>query len=72
MAIIVGPTNWQFRANIPNLGSTFRGGNLICKSGGQVWIVAPQSTEVQNDWYTAAPGAVYTYFDPTSKSRICL
>ena len=54
MAIIVGPTQWQY--NIcnpppPEPGCAGEGGYVICKSGGTAWIVAPNTTEVSRTWY---------------------
>ena len=52
MAIIVGPTLWQYE-NQFSLGETaLGGGNIIYKSGsGVAWIVAPASSEVSRNWY---------------------
>ena len=49
MAIVSGPTTWQFNKRTP-LGGDFGGGRIICKSGGVVWIVAPNTTEVSRTW----------------------
>jgi hypothetical protein len=61
MAIIVGPTQWQFSTVVAAaaLGSSVAGGYLICKSGGVGWIVAPASTEVSRTW-GSINGAVTT------------
>lgn len=47
MAVTFGPSRWHFD-NRFSLGecTTFSGGNVICVSGGIVWIVAPNTTEV--------------------------
>ena len=36
---------------VPPLGSSYEGGYLICCSSGNLWIVAPSTTEVSRDWY---------------------
>ena len=41
MSIVVGQSTWQLRP-----GRIIDGGTLICKSGGNLWIVAPSSSEV--------------------------
>ena len=51
MAIIVGPTQWQYAICHPPLGCAGEGGYFICCSGGTKWIVAPASTEVSRTWY---------------------
>jgi len=33
------------------VGSSFGGGRAICISGGTVWVVAPNTTEVSRTWY---------------------
>ena len=53
MAIVFGPTQWQFH-RITSPGTAYAGGTSICKSGGIVWIVAPNTTEVSRDWYNRA------------------
>jgi len=56
MAIVVGPTQWQFDVfTLP--GTAYAGGTSICRSGGVIWIVAPVSTEVSRDWYSRADAA---------------
>ena len=54
MALVIGPTPWQFAAQVAAaaLGSSIGGGFLICKSGGVGWIVAPNTTEVSRTWYS--------------------
>ena len=51
MAVIVGPTSWQFGNRFPLGEPTSDGGNTICISGGIVWIVAPASSEVSRNWH---------------------
>jgi hypothetical protein len=48
MSIVVGRTLEQFNQS-HSLGES-PGGNVICKTGGIIWIVAPASTEVSRDW----------------------
>lgn len=33
------------------LGTVIEGGNLVCRSGGVAWIVAPATSEVSRNWY---------------------
>jgi hypothetical protein len=35
----------------PNLGASYEGGFLICKSSPTRWVVAPNTSEVSRDWY---------------------
>ena len=51
MAIIVGPTSWQYYLYNPQPGCPYEGGYLICESGGVRWVVAPSSTQVFRSWY---------------------
>jgi hypothetical protein len=44
-------TTQPFTVAIASLGDTIEGGELICKSGGTAWIVAPSSSEVSRNWY---------------------
>ena len=43
--------NFTTEANWPSLGAEGEGGYLVCMSGGNLWIVAPRSTEVKRQWY---------------------
>jgi hypothetical protein len=36
---------------LPNPGTNFQGGRLICRAGGVFWIVAPSSAQVSRTWY---------------------
>jgi len=56
MAVVFGPTQWQFDS-LTSPGSAYAGGTSICRSGGVIWIVAPASTEVSRDWYNRADAA---------------
>ena len=53
MAVVFGPTQWQFD-RLTSPGTAYAGGTSICRSGGVIWIVAPASTEVLRDWYNRA------------------
>ena len=53
MAIVFGPTQWHFH-RITSPGTAYAGGTSICKSGGILWIVAPNTTEVSRTWYNRA------------------
>ena len=48
MTIVVGRTLEQFNQSHSLGGSV--GGNVICKTGGIIWIVAPAVTEVSRNW----------------------
>ena len=48
---IINTYNFTTESDIPPLGGAGLGGYLICCSGGNLWIVAPSSTEVSRDWY---------------------
>jgi hypothetical protein len=52
MPIIVGPTIWQVTNRFPLGEPESDGGNIICISGGIIWIVAPASSEVSRTWYS--------------------
>ena len=56
MAVVFGPTQWQFDS-LTSPGTAYAGGTSICRSGGVIWIVAPASTEVSRDWYNRADAA---------------
>ena len=62
MSIVVGQSTWQLRP-----GRIIDGGNLICKSGGNLWIVAPSSSEVTRIG-TAAGDAVTQATNVTGKT----
>ena len=44
--------NFTTESDVPPLGQSYEGGNLICCSSGNLWIVAPSSTEVGRNWYS--------------------
>ncbi len=44
--------NFTTKASWPTLGAEGEGGFLMCMSGGNLWIVAPSSTEVARNWYS--------------------
>ena len=46
-----GGVSYSFSTKTLGLGDPYEGGVLICQSGGTRHIVAPDSTEVQRDWY---------------------
>ena len=48
---IINTYNFTTESDVPPLGSAYEGGNLICASGGNLWIVAPSSTQVCRNWY---------------------
>jgi hypothetical protein len=48
MSVVVGRTLEQFNQS-HSLGESV-GGNVICKTGGIIWIVAPAATEVSRNW----------------------
>jgi hypothetical protein len=49
-----GGTSYSFTTRAGGLGNPFEGGFLICKSGGNNWIVAPSSAEVARPWVNRA------------------
>ena len=49
---IINDYNITTESDVPPLGSSYEGGYLICCSSGNLWIVAPSSTEVGRDWYS--------------------
>ena len=51
---IINTYNFTTESDIPPLGDAHQGGHLICCSGGNLWIVAPSSTEVVRSWYSKA------------------
>ena len=48
---IINTYNFTTESDIPPLGGAGEGGYLLCCSSGNLWIVAPASTEVSRDWY---------------------
>ena len=48
---IINTYNFTTETDIPPLGGAGEGGYLICCSSGNLWIVAPDSTEVRRSWY---------------------
>lgn len=55
---VTGGVTYSFTTAPPALGDTFGGGEVIYKSGGVIWIVAPESTETSSTW--ANRGAAIT------------
>ena len=49
---IINTYNFTTEANWPVLGNEGEGGYLICMSGGNLWIVAPSSTERNTKYYS--------------------
>ena len=44
---------WRQWCGIPDLGSSYGGGNIIYKSGsGSAWIASPFNSEVSRNWYS--------------------
>jgi hypothetical protein len=50
MSVVVGQTFWQYINNFILGENAPGGGNTICKSGGIIWIVAPNTSEVSRLW----------------------
>ena len=48
---IINTYNFTTESDIPPLGSEHEGGYLICCSGGNLWIVAPRSTQMCRYWH---------------------
>ena len=48
---IINTYNFTAISDVPPLGNSWEGGYLICCSGGNLWIVAPSSTQVCRTWY---------------------
>jgi hypothetical protein len=46
-----GGTSYSFTTQAGAVGDAFEGGFLICKSGGNQWIVSSYSAEVSRTWY---------------------
>ena len=53
---IINTYNFTTKASWPALGAQGEGGYLMCMSGGNLWIVAPSSTEVTRNWYSRNDG----------------
>ena len=51
---IINTYNFTTESDIPPLGGAGKGGYLICCSSGNLWIVAPSSSEVTRNWYNRA------------------
>jgi methionine-rich copper-binding protein CopC len=49
---VINTYNFTTESDVPPLGQSYGGGYLICCSGGNLWVVAPSSTEVSRDWYS--------------------
>ena len=49
---IINTYNFTTESDIPPLGGAGKGGYLICCSSGNLWIVAPSSTQVRRNWYS--------------------
>ena len=45
-----GADSYSFTTADPNLGQSFEGGFLICKSSPTRWVVAPNTSEVSRSW----------------------
>ena len=48
---IINTYNFTTESDVPPLGGSYGGGYLICCSGGNLWVVAPSSTQVNRNWY---------------------
>ena len=48
---IINTYNFTAEAEL-SLGDSFEGGTLICKASSTYWIVAPDSSEVNRNWYS--------------------
>ena len=51
---IINTYNFTAASDLPSLGDSFEGGNLICCSSSNYWIVSPSSTKVQRTWNNRA------------------
>ena len=49
---IINTYNFTTASSWPTLGAAGEGGFLMCMSGGNLWIVAPDGTQVQRNWYS--------------------
>jgi hypothetical protein len=47
-----GADSYSFTTRVPDLGESYEGGFLICKSSPTRWIVAPDGSEVSRTWHT--------------------
>tara|TARA_B100000035_G_scaffold239101_1_gene207387 strand:- start:576 stop:1712 length:1137 start_codon:yes stop_codon:yes gene_type:complete len=53
---IINTYNFTTESDVPPLGGSYGGGYLICCSSGNLWVVAPSSTEVQRNFYQRSDG----------------
>ena len=51
---IINTYNFTTASDLPSLGDSFEGGNLICCSSSNYWIVSPSSTKVSRTWNNRA------------------
>ena len=49
---IINTYNFTTESDVPPLGGSYGGGYLVCCSGGNLWVVAPSSTEVKRQWHS--------------------
>ena len=54
---IINTYNFTTESDVPPLGQSHEGGTLICCSGGNLWIVAPFSSEVSRSWHQRSDAA---------------
>ena len=54
---IINTYNFTTASDLPSLGDSFEGGNLICCSSSNYWIVAPQTSEVSRSWHARSDAA---------------
>jgi hypothetical protein len=47
---VINTYNFTTESDLPSLGDSFEGGNLICCSSSNYWIVSPSSTIVRRIW----------------------
>ena len=48
---IINTYNFTTETNVPPLGEAHEGGYLVCCSSGNLWIVAPSTTQVRRNWH---------------------
>jgi len=48
---IINTYNFTTEVALPPIGSVYEGGNLICASSNNAWIVAPRYSEVRRSWW---------------------
>ena len=48
---VINTYNFTTETDVPPLGQSYGGGTLICCSGGNLWVVAPDSSVVHRSWY---------------------